>query len=545
MAGILGRITINDVEHLEVDGDPSAGAGTAAPLSTVAAYGGFNWIKNGTGDTDWDKVVTFNSGGNVDSGTFLRLAIYDSPTASPHVNDEASQNGNLISVAIAAQPTRSAAIEYVIPNPGDGVTSADFVLTEGNQTINGNKTFGNNVIVNGNLTVNGTLTFLNSTNTQITDKLITLNKGGAAASAAGSGIEFEEGGSVTGYLKVATDRNGFELNAPGIASTLDLDLSLLTADRIHYAPDTTGVLVARPQATPGVAGQVAFWQDANNVVSSANLFWDNANGRLGIGTNAPSATLHVVGSVRFASLAGPNKFLKVDANGNVSAAQVSLTADVTGVLPIANGGTNSSTALNNNRVMVSVGGAIVEHSALTQGSVFFADANGLPGEDNANFFWDAANGRLGLGTNAPARLLDVNGSSVFRGDLWLNSAAATKASWEAKQAQVSTTDATTTTLQTIAVPADKELVIEARVLGRRTGGTAGTAGDAAAYVRTARFKNIGGTVTRMDIQTDYTSEDQKSWDATIVASGSNAVVQVSGAANNNIDWAVTSFVQVL
>lgn len=39
---------------------------------------------------------------------------------------------------------------------------------------------------------------------------------------------------------------------------------------------------------------------------------------------------------------------------------VDLTAEVTGILPIANGGTNSSTALNNAKLMKSVGGAIVE-----------------------------------------------------------------------------------------------------------------------------------------------------------------------------------------
>ena len=39
---------------------------------------------------------------------------------------------------------------------------------------------------------------------------------------------------------------------------------------------------------------------------------------------------------------------------------VSLTAAVTGVLPIANGGTNSNVALNNSRAIVSSGGAIIE-----------------------------------------------------------------------------------------------------------------------------------------------------------------------------------------
>lgn len=39
---------------------------------------------------------------------------------------------------------------------------------------------------------------------------------------------------------------------------------------------------------------------------------------------------------------------------------VDLTTDVTGVLPVANGGTSSSAALNNDRIMASRSGAIVE-----------------------------------------------------------------------------------------------------------------------------------------------------------------------------------------
>ena len=46
---------------------------------------------------------------------------------------------------------------------------------------------------------------------------------------------------------------------------------------------------------------------------------------------------------------------------------------------------------------------------LTQGSVTFADGVGSIAEDNANFFWDDVNNRLGIGNNAPAVALDVNG----------------------------------------------------------------------------------------------------------------------------------------
>jgi hypothetical protein len=40
----------------------------------------------------------------------------------------------------------------------------------------------------------------------------------------------------------------------------------------------------------GTSGQVAYWTGTSSQSGSNNLFWDNANGRLGIGTNAPSVT---------------------------------------------------------------------------------------------------------------------------------------------------------------------------------------------------------------------------------------------------------------
>lgn len=49
-----------------------------------------------------------------------------------------------------------------------------------------------------------------------------------------------------------------------------------------------------------------------------------------------------------------------------------------GTVPIANGGTNSTTSLNNNRIMQSSGGAIVEAPAITANRALVSDANGIP-----------------------------------------------------------------------------------------------------------------------------------------------------------------------
>jgi len=43
----------------------------------------------------------------------------------------------------------------------------------------------------------------------------------------------------------------------------------------------------------GVATRVAFWTGTNTLSSNANLYWDNTNGRLGIGTTTPQRALHV------------------------------------------------------------------------------------------------------------------------------------------------------------------------------------------------------------------------------------------------------------
>lgn len=60
-------------------------------------------------------------------------------------------------------------------------------------------------------------------------------------------------------------------------------------------------------------------------------------------------------------------------SGTVSAGNVNMSSEVTGVLPIANGGTNSSTALNNNFVMISSGGAIAESASVSTTELNYLD----------------------------------------------------------------------------------------------------------------------------------------------------------------------------
>lgn len=59
---------------------------------------------------------------------------------------------------------------------------------------------------------------------------------------------------------------------------------------------STGITIGTTLITSGTVGRVLFEGTGNVVQESANLFWDNTNGRFGIGTAAPQSPLHVIGS---------------------------------------------------------------------------------------------------------------------------------------------------------------------------------------------------------------------------------------------------------
>jgi hypothetical protein len=93
--------------------------------------------------------------------------------------------------------------------------------------------------------------------------------------------------------------------------------------------------------------------------------------------------------------------------------KIGLTTHVTGVLPIANGGTNSSTALSGSTIMVSNGTSIVQGSAGTTTTVLHGNAAGLPTYGAVSLTADVS-GILPLangGTNA--NLTAVNGGIVY------------------------------------------------------------------------------------------------------------------------------------
>jgi len=90
-------------------------------------------------------------------------------------------------------------------------------------------------------------------------------------------IKVGDNTAITSTLKTLSDGAGN--NLPMQAST--------TA--INFTGTTTGL-------ASGVSGAIQFSNGSAFASDAANLFWDDTNNRLGVGTNAPTATTHIKGS---------------------------------------------------------------------------------------------------------------------------------------------------------------------------------------------------------------------------------------------------------
>ena len=104
-------------------------------------------------------------------------------------------------------------------------------------------------------------------------------------------------GDIGGTLSDQTDLNTALSGKVPTTRTLTINGTTqdLSADRTFTI--STGITIGTTAITSGTVGRVLFEGTGNVVQESANLFWDNTNGRLGIGTNAPSGRIHVKGSV--------------------------------------------------------------------------------------------------------------------------------------------------------------------------------------------------------------------------------------------------------
>ncbi len=208
-------------------------------------------------------------------------------------------------------------------------------------------------------------------------------------------------GSLNGPLQAnagaisATTSIGVLYGGTGLTSAPSYGQILVGTAAGGYTLTATSSLGLSTVSIGGSDTQVQF-NNSGSLGGSAGLTFNSTASRLtttyisSTGFSAPyvSSTNLTAGSFTLGSLSG---FLKATA-GAITTALVDLASNVTGVLPVANGGSGTSTAF-------------------TSGSVVFADSNNKYSQSNSTFFWDNTNKRLGLGTASPGTRLEVSGTA--------------------------------------------------------------------------------------------------------------------------------------
>jgi hypothetical protein len=278
-----------------------------------------------------------------------------------------------------------------------------------------------------------------------------------AAGTTGQVLVGNTGGAPTWATLTGTAVTSISFGTTGLTPSTATQGAVTVAGTLGVANGGTGT------ATAFTAGSVVF-AGASGVYSqdNANLFWDNANDRLGIGTSSPAAKLQVVGNMQVVGTSGVASTTLISAISGLSngyeivqsAANaltynwrkgdntVAMTLDSAGNVGIGTtspaqrldvfdglmrvGGSSQGKLLayssSNTHVMdlgVSTGtgsGADVGLYNLISGNLTF-------GTNSAERMRITSAGNVGIGTSSPTAKLDVNGSVNGAGNAQFTNAA--------------------------------------------------------------------------------------------------------------------------
>ena len=216
-------------------------------------------------------------------------------------------------------------------------------------------------------------------------------------------------GTITGTLSNQTDLQnalnakqdslGFTPVPTSRTLTINGTTQDLSADRTFTI--STGITIGTTAITSGTVGRVLFEGTGNVVSESANFFWDNTNGRLGINNASPQQSLDISGAMRIVT------------TGNYP---ISLSrASTSGVAQqVSNSGTTTYFGTD------STGGGFLFTGGLQYAS-FFGNGGNFPTQFGTNSairmtIFNTGNVLINTTTDAGYKL-DVNGTARVTGNL--------------------------------------------------------------------------------------------------------------------------------
>jgi hypothetical protein len=160
----------------------------------------------------------------------------------------------------------------------------------------------------------------------------------------------------------------------------------------------------------GATGQVAFFDTASSIGGDNDLFFDNTNKRLGIGTTSPVTKLHIADvstpTIRIEDTTN-NKNIQLFHDNNNSFIRTSTGSQL-----------NFQTDGNNDRMIITTSGNVgigttSPVSKLQVEGSFISSGISQLGSAGANVYLTSSSaGNVGIGTSSPLRKLSINGGDV-------------------------------------------------------------------------------------------------------------------------------------
>ena len=212
-----------------------------------------------------------------------------------------------------------------------------------------------------------------------------------------------------------------------------------TANGLSLSTQALSLALASTSVTGALSS--TDWNTFNGKQNSITLTTTGSSGAstlVGATLNVPTYTLSGLGGVpttRTITINGTAQDLSADRTFSVGTVTsvAALTLGTTGTdvsSSVANGTTTPVITLNIPTASAANRGALSSADwttfnnkynlpSLTSGSVLFSNGSTIA-QDNANFFWDDTNNRLGIGTTTPSDNLQVNGGVSFGADIVLN-----------------------------------------------------------------------------------------------------------------------------
>ena len=179
----------------------------------------------------------------------------------------------------------------------------------------------------------------------------------------------------------------------------------LSADRTFTI--STGITIGTTAITSGTVGRVLFEGTGNVVQESANLFWDNTNGRLGIGGTPSAFKLDIVGTSS-ANIIGV-KVRNTSTNGYTEINCYNNTGGDNDRIYFGVGGTATGDVYQNRGYFIS--SLALEGITFTAGKTTTGDMRFFTGGNNERLRI-FGNGNIGINTTTDAGFkLDVNGTA--------------------------------------------------------------------------------------------------------------------------------------